>query len=396
MKFKILFVAFIITGLILTGCEQQPTSPVSSDMKASGMISKTGTENTSGSGMLTVMTRNMYVGGDVDKILAASDPSQIPLLVLEIFQEILSTEIYYRVHLMAEEIAASNPHMIGLQEVSLIRYQSPGDFLTGENTPADSVIFDYLALLMDALAQRGLHYKVAGMVQNVDVELPMVVSEVPEFDDVRLTDYDAVLVRDDVETFSIKADNFKAMYAIPVNENVAIEIKRGYVMVDVRFNDHKYRFVTTHLEDPTSNPDELIYLQLAQAQELVKLLSNQAHPVIMAGDFNSVAPAGLTYQYLLSENFTDVWLVNTIPDDPDGFTYGHDHLLRNPNDYFYERIDYIFIRNKVQPYQLGPVSAWVVGADLDVFNIFGLWPSDHGGVIASVQIPKWNDPLASN
>jgi len=395
MKFKIFSVGLIFVGLVMTGCEQQPTSPLGSDMKASGTISKIGSDDVLDSGMLTVMTRNMYVGGNVDKILTASDPSEIPELVLVIFQEILSTEIYYRVHLMADEIAASNPHMIGLQEVSLIRYQSPGDFLTGENTPADSVIFDYLDLLMDALEQRGLHYKVAGMVQNSDVELPMVVDPAPLFDDVRLTDYDAVLVREDVETFSIKADNFKAMYAVPVDENTAIEIKRGYVMVDVRIDKGKYRFVNTHLEDPSLDP-QLEYLQLAQAQELVKMLSNQAHPVIMAGDFNSVAPAGLTYQYLLSENFTDVWLVNTVPDDSDGFTYGHDYHLRNPNDYFYERIDYIFIRNKVQPYQLGPVSAWVVGADIEVFNIFGLWPSDHGGVVASVQIPKWNDPLAAN
>jgi endonuclease/exonuclease/phosphatase family metal-dependent hydrolase len=221
----------------------------------------------------------------------------------------------------------------------------------------------------------------------------MVVSEVPEFDDVRLTDFDAVLVRHDVESFRVKTDNFKAMFAVPVNENTVIEVKRGYVMVDVRFRGHKYRFVNTHLEDPSLDP-ELEFLQYAQAQELVKMLDNQAHPVIMVGDFNSVAPAGITYQYLLSQRFTDVWQVNTIPDNLDGFTYGHEAGLRNPNDEFYERIDYIFLRNKVRPFRLGPVSAWVVGDEDFVFSTYGIWPSDHGGVVASFQMPKWNNPMA--
>jgi len=394
MKLKFLFIALIVIGLVITGCEQQPSSPVSADMNTSGTITKIDAKRSHGPEMLTVMTRNMYVGGSVSKVLeGASDPSQIPLLVLEIFQEIIASEIYIRVHGMADEIAATNPHMIGLQEVSLIRYQTPGDFLTGQNTPADSVILDFLALLLDALEQRGLHYKVAGLVQNVDVELPMVVSEVPEFDDVRLTDFDAVLVRHDVESFRVKTDNFKAMFAVPVNENTVIEVKRGYVMVDVRFRGHKYRFVNTHLEDPSLDP-ELEFLQYAQAQELVKMLDNQAHPVIMVGDFNSVAPAGITYQYLLSQRFTDVWQVNTIPDNLDGFTYGHEAGLRNPNDEFYERIDYIFLRNKVRPFRLWPVSAWVVGDEDFVFSTYGIWPSDHGGVVASFQMPKWNNPMA--
>ncbi len=393
MKLKFLFFALVFIELILTGCEQQPSSPLSPDMDATGSISKIGAKHSHGDKMLTVMTRNMYVGGNVDKILTASDPNEIPLLVLDVFNEILSTQIEFRVQLLADEIAAYDPHMVGLQEVSLIRYQSPGDFLTGSNTPAADVLFDYLALLTNALEQRGLHYRVAGKVQNVDVELPMVVDPAPLFDDVRLTDFDVVLVRRDLKTFRVKTGNFKAMFEVPVDENVTIEIKRGYVIVDVKFHEQKYRFVNTHLEDPSLNP-ELEYLQLAQAQELVKMVSNQAHPVIMVGDFNSVAPDGMTYQYLLSEKFTDVWMVNTITDDPAGYTYGHDYDLRNPGDFFTERIDYVFIRNKVRPYYLGPVSAWVIGDELAVFNTYNLWPSDHGGVVADFQMPKWKKRMA--
>ena len=134
---------------------------------------------------------------------------------------------------------------------------------------------------------------------------------------------------------------------------------------------------------------------ISQAQELVKKLDNQAHPVILVGDFNSKAPnphapTGLTYQFLLSEQYVDVWNVNQLTDDPMGYTYGHDESLRERDFDFYERIDFIFLRNKVRPYRLGPVEAWVIGKDVDVFDIYELWPSDHAGVVASFMMPKWN------
>ncbi len=393
MKIKCSLVCLILAGLLMVGCQQEPLAPVSDNGLEQNLAKRhLLAENMDGN--LTVMTRNIYVGANFDAVLMASDPNQIPLLVLQVFQDLLSTDIYTRAQALADEIAINQPQMIGLQEVSLIRYQSPGDFVTGENTPAVYEMFNYLEILMEALEQRDLNYRVAGIVENFDVELPMVVSADPlMFDDVRLTDYDVVLVRDDVQTFRVKADNYKASYDVPVNEQVSLTVKRGYVIVDVGVYGKKYRFANTHLEDPSTNP-QLEFIQFAQAQELVKKLDNQAHPVILVGDFNSRAPSGMTYQYLLSENYVDVWNINQMTDNPMGYTYGHDESLRVPDDAFYERIDYIFLRNKVHPDWLGPVNAWVTGEDIDVFNTYGLWPSDHGGIVAAFILPKWNREYA--
>jgi endonuclease/exonuclease/phosphatase family metal-dependent hydrolase len=221
----------------------------------------------------------------------------------------------------------------------------------------------------------------------------MVTSEVPTFDDVRLTDYDVVLVRKNVKTLGVKTGNYQASFDVPVNEQVSLTIKRGYVIADLRFKGRKYRFVNTHLEDPSTNP-ALEYVQLAQAQELVKKIGKCANPVILVGDFNSRAPTGMTYQYLLSEKFVDVWNINQLTDDPLGYTYGHDGLLRERDFDFYERIDYVFIKKRFRPFILNKVNAWVIGTDVNAFDMYGLWASDHGGVVASFVMPNWKKHFA--
>ena len=113
-----------------------------------------------------VMTRNIYVGTDVDVVLAAQNPEQVPVLVAQAFQTLLATNFQERAKALADEIKRNRPHLVGLQEVSLIRTQSPGDAVVGGTTPAETVLFDYLAILMDALKKRGLRYRVAGIIAD--------------------------------------------------------------------------------------------------------------------------------------------------------------------------------------------------------------------------------------
>lgn len=394
MKLNLFLVLLVVSGLMFTGCQQDPMAPIANENDQLQSLEKRGRMQDGIEKNLTVMTRNIYVGASFESILTADDPEDIPVLVLGVFQDLLSTDIVTRVQALADEIAVNNPQMIGLQEVSMVRYQSPGDFVTGNNTPATYVMYNYLDLLMEALAQRKLKYRVAGIVENFDVEVPMVTSEVPTFDDVRLTDFDVVLVRNDVRTYQVETGNYEASFDVPVNPQVSLTIKRGYVIVDVKVRGKKYCFANTHLEDPSTDP-LLEYVQLAQAQELVNKLDNQMYPIILVGDFNSkapnpLAPTGMTYQYLLSEQFVDVWNVNQLTDDALGYTYGHSELLRDRDFEFYERIDYIFFRKNSLPDRLGPVKAWVIGKDINVFNEYGIWPSDHSGVVASFMKPKWN------
>lgn len=334
-------------------------------------------------GAITAMSRNIYVGGDVDIVLGATDPTQIPVLVARLFQQVQSTKFEERALALAHEIACTQPHVVGLQEVSLIRYQTPGDAVMGGKSPAVDTLYNYLGMLMRALRANGAHYKVAGMVQDTDVELPMLVGQNPlKFDDVRLTDFDVILVRKDVQVSDVVARNFQAKLVIP-----GIEVLRGFVAVTAKVGRQSYRVVNTHLE-PASNP-ALLPIQLAQAKELLGFLADETLPIIMIGDFNSEAPDGATYKLVLSEGFTDIWSENFLKHNPDGFTYGHDADLRNPVANFTERIDYIFVRNDSRFFRkpiIGPVFAIVVGDEEFNKTPSGLWPSDHGGVVARFRL----------
>jgi len=113
---------------------------------------------------------------------------------------------------------------------------------------------DYLALLLAALTSRGLDYRVAGGVQNIDITLPML-----DRGTIQLVDSDVVLVRGDVHVAHVVTTNYQRALTLSA---LGITIPRGYVALDATLaTHHTYRFVNTHLE-----PDDLI-VQLAQAEE---------------------------------------------------------------------------------------------------------------------------------
>ena len=74
------------------------------------------------------MTRNIYIGADVDIVLDAETQEEIPALVAIAFEDLKSTNFPSRAAALAEEIEKTMPHMIGLQEVSTFYTRSPGHF----------------------------------------------------------------------------------------------------------------------------------------------------------------------------------------------------------------------------------------------------------------------------
>lgn len=319
-----------------------------------------------GSG-ITVMSRNVYVGANVDPIIAATDPSQVPGLVAVAFQELLGTNYALRAALLADEIGATRPHLVGLQEVSLIRIQSPGDLVIGGTTPATAVFLDFLPILRAELEARGLDYRVVAQVENTDVEVPMVASDEPTFDDVRLTDYDVLLARGDVTTANPVARNFAQ--ELPVSPGLAV--RRGFVAVDARIRGSTYRVVSTHLESAVEQ------VRYAQAAELVRYLAPETRPIVALGDFNSDAETGgATYQFLVGEGYADAWLSRDGGPTP-GLTCCHESDLSNTTSILDERLDLVLSRNMAG----NPVFADVIGDDPSE-RTAGLWPSDHAGVVA--------------
>lgn len=372
-----LFVTLLTIAMLglFSSCEEEsPFSP-----NDPGSLEKGGIN--SGSGKVTAMTWNVYVGADVDAILVAP-ADQIPFVVGGAFADLYATDFHLRAVAIVDQIAEHKPHLIALQEISLIRLQSPGDFTVGNPVAAEQVIFDYLDILMAEIASRGLDYEVAAQVQNADVELPMLNPFTYSLDDVRLTDYDVALVRGDVAYTNATAVTYDTYLSVPIPFMPPIDILRGYAAVDATIGQMTYRFVSTHLESVDEG------FRLAQANELLADLSSVTLPVILAGDFNSPAPDGQTYNFLTGE-FEDAWVHNVLPNEGDGFTAPHDYDLLNPTANLTRRIDLVLVRVPdphpgSQP--VGPVQATVIGDELQDRTAAGLWPSDHAGVVATMHL----------
>ncbi len=85
-----------------------------------------------------------------------------------------------------------------------------------------------------------------------------------------------------------------------------------------------------------------------------------------------------------TNDFQDVWLMNSSHKNPDGFTYGHDLDLLNDRENFLQRIDYVFVRNSEEVF-LKHVKAMILGDEVKDKTPTGLWPSDHGGIAADLK-----------
>jgi len=379
MRLNICMYSLLLIGLLVFGCEQgEPISdatPAADDPNSEEFLLK---KFRCGKDLdvVKVLTRNVYVGTDFDIIMEEQDPEMIPVLVAQVFAMLESTDFPARAVSLAREIKLIRPHLIGLQEISLIRRQSPGDFLHPDpaaQLPAEEVLYDYLDILISTLQQAGLNYEVAVVGQNIDIELPMALFDdggnLIGLDDVRLTDYDVILARADVKISHPFSKRFAAV--LPVND--LISIPSGYVAVTAKIGKQKYRFVNTHLD---AAPIE--YFREEQAKELLADLASETLPIIMLGDFNTPAPDNSTYNLILDDGYSDAWLEKRWGHWQDGDTFGHDADLRNPHPEFYERIDFIFYRN-FEP-SVGPVIK--LGDEYWNRTPEGLWPSDHAGLAA--------------
>lgn len=330
----------------------------------------------------TVMTRNMDAGSDLLYVLhaVATDPTNVPALLqatTETYLEMHMSNIPARADGLAAEIQQNMPLLVGLQEITLLR--------TGPyNQPATTVLDDGLASLMSALEKRGLHYAVLAQQQNADITVPALDPTLTTPIDVRLTDFDAVLVRTDITVADFKLEgiakqHFTNFLTMPVAGS-SIEIFRGWIAVDAKFRGKNFRFVTTHLE--TFSPE----YQQAQTLELIDGPLNTNVPVILAGDLNSDAlnPSfanGPAYGILTGDGFTDFWtalhptqLGATWPLFPEDPPFGG-----SPTP---QRIDLVLVKNR----GILPTAISETGTAPIMTTPFTLFTSDHAGVVAGFNL----------
>ncbi len=362
-----------------------------------------------------VLTQNLYVGSDLFQIL--TDPRSVPEVAAKIFSDIQMTDFYSRAEVIADLIAKQRPHLVALQEVSLLRTECPSNIVFSPNdpTPNASLVFaDYREILLNALASRGVNYEVVASVENVDVEMPafnfpgLLPDCAAPFFDVRLTDYDVTLRRSDVATTTIVEKRFAAN--LPVDTPAgAITFYRGFTVVDAEVGGRQIRFVNTHLE-VDGNPfadlfQHLQALELTQTLDALALSPSSDRSLIVAGDFNSspdkfytdcflpgagIVPDGCLSPYglMVTNGFADTWDLRDDDEWKPGFTCCHAPLLNNKKSELDRRIDHVWYRS---PEQLDEVRVKVTGAKKKDKTVNGLWSSDHAGVLAVLKFEKEDD-----
>lgn len=333
---------------------------------------------------LTVMTWNVYYGTDPSPLLVVTDPSNLPEAAVPVWAQAQFTDFPARAGALARAIAAKRPDLVGVQEAALYRVQFPSDFFerlkVGIVAPnATTVQWDFLKLLKDSLAARGLHYDVAINDSTTDVEVPVATDS--GLLDVRLTDRDAVLAREGVSIANAKADTFSASAAFGLGS-----VKEGWASVEATLGGRVYRFVSTHLEIKEFGP-----IQGMQAQELAGLLASETRPTIVVGDFNSERngqdPFAPSYGIMTEAGFADSWLRGG--GSPPGLTCCQNDSVSNKLSTFNQRVDFIFTRNMPSTTPAGSLvlARSVVGDQRGDRTKSGLWPSDHGGVVATFLTP---------
>jgi endonuclease/exonuclease/phosphatase family metal-dependent hydrolase len=317
---------------------------------------------------VTVMTRNLYLGANLDPIVKAKSAPEAFAAVEAAWAEVQANNFPVRARAIAREIAATKPDFVGFQELSLYRTQTPADFTV---TPATNVVLDYARELRGALAARKLKYRFVSIAPWTDAELP---SGNPPTMDIRLTVRDGLLVRIAKRLRIRRVQKVQYLTTTPLFGGL-VTAKRGYIVADATMNGRAFRVATTHLESFSDTS------QVAQGAELGGALVVGTTPTILLGDLNSRADGTgtETHAALLGVGFKDAW--SQVHANDVGLTCCHGEDLRELGGPFYSRIDYVLLKNGFRA-----VAAGIVG-QRPSDRLGGLWPSDHAGVWARVRLP---------
>jgi endonuclease/exonuclease/phosphatase family metal-dependent hydrolase len=340
---------------------------------------------------VTVMTRNVFLGADLGPALDATTLDGAIDGAGVILNEVDETNFPERAKPLAKEIADLEPDLVGLQEVALWRQQIPSD-LPPEfgGTPATDVRYDFLALLLQELRNIDANYEVVRGQEEFDQELPADLDGSNETGgffgaelDARLTMRDVILAKKGSTvkpTGETDLAHFTNTFNPVIGGVLRIPVERGWVSteVEVGASGTEFRFVNTHLEAFGADT-----IREAQAMELFAPGGplNTDKQVILAGDLNSGTAARhniqgtdqLAFQALLGFGMTDNGAIHSccysdLFDPTQVFDHTVDHVLTKPG--------------------LETRNAFVTGNDPAERTPSGLWPSDHGGVVSTVELKK--------
>ncbi len=332
-----------------------------------------------GGGDLTVMTRNLYFGTDLTPVIGAPTPYDFVTRVAAAFNQAQATDFAGRAEAWADDIERTRPDLVGLQEAVLWRTQTPADFSPVPN--ATTVNVDVVELLLAELRSRGLKYNVVIAQTGYDVEAPGLFPT--GYVDVRLTQREVILARasGSLKLTNAQGGQYAARLTVTTAVGAPVALPWAWASVDASLGGHSFRFATTHLD-----PIVGAYQQL-QANEFLAGPGATPLPIVWVGDFNSDAqgtsitgmpPATATYGSVIASGFSDAWKAKH-PADP-GFTCCQATNLLNPTSTLTQRIDLVLTRG---PFDVEKAS--IIGAKPGDRLPSGLWPSDHAGVVVTLE-----------
>jgi endonuclease/exonuclease/phosphatase family metal-dependent hydrolase len=212
-----------------------------------------------------------------------------------------------------------------------------------------------------------LKYEVAARNNDVKAELPDSNGNLIQF-----LERDAILIRKDHKLDVIRKQeaNFTVNLTVPL-AGQPFTLLRGWSSIDVKIDGQVFRMINTRL-DPSVEA-----IRNAQALEIIQGPANTSLPVVITGDLNA-PPNSSTYNLFINAGFKDTW--NIVGEGP-GFTHEQSPDLLNANSKLIERFDYILFKNGWEP-----IEAELVGESQNDRTKTGLWPSDHAGVSAKLNL----------
>jgi len=313
---------------------------------------------------LTIMSRNLYLGADIIKLVSAPDLAGEQQQVNALYETVQATNYPVRVKALAGEIARTRPDVIGLQEVA--RY-----FRTPEgapDAPATTVLYDWLALLQAQLRQLKQPYRVVSEQTELDITTPSSAGY-----GLRLKLGNAVLVRTGKGARVRRVKPLSGEFASQLHVTIPsgpVDLHRGYAGLDGVVAGKRFRFLDPHAE---------AYSAAAANGQFKELLAGAAKsrrvPTIIAGDFNSdPADPGEdnAYNTVIAAGFVDT--ARRVA------TCCQNETVNNPTSELKTWIDHIVVRPRMRV-----LHTTVVGNRVGD-RIQGLWPSDHAGVVATIRL----------
>lgn len=337
---------------------------------------------------LTVMTRNVYFGADLDPVLEGAQvpddpdtPANETLLAVvagaaTAYVEAAASDFAFRAAAIADEIASTRPALVGVQE-STVWAASALD----PTAPSLLLDVDFLAEIQQALADRGLHYEVVAEVEGFDATLPLPVPGINALVSLTIADVllrDASLPASRLRITGVTSGTYAtSVPPLPVPGLGALPFPRQWIAADVTVRGVPARVITTHLESVSDVVGTL------QAAELLAGPAATDRPTLVIGDLNSevddppTAVGPDAAPRLLAAGFVDL--------GPAGLTCCQDSDLRNTTSDLSSRIDLVLGRGG-----FGVVDGVVTG-DLPLRpSQPGLvqYGSDHAGVTATVVLPR--------